>query len=116
MAEIKKAIQVNYVVDDIGEISDGYHTFNELYHQRLILSSALCLAHKDKCWKSLLHHDETMFDDYFIVGFDTPQGPYTYHYHVDDWFKFPCKILDRAPEWDGHTSKDVVRLLSLKNN
>ena len=24
-------------VDDIGDVSDGYHTFNQLYYQRMIL-------------------------------------------------------------------------------
>ena len=26
---------------------------------------------------------------------------------------FQCKILPNAPEWDGHTDKDVTRLFSI---
>lgn len=94
-------------------ISDGYHTFDELYFHRMMLFAALCNAYKDKAWKSKLHHDGTMFEDYFIVGIETPDGQYTYHYHIDNYNLFDVKELDKAPEWDGHTSLDVVRLLSL---
>lgn len=30
-----------------------------------------------------------------------------------DWDNFRAKELEFAPMWDGHESKDVVRLLSL---
>jgi len=102
-------------VDDIGEISDGYHTFNSLYNQRLCLFAALVNAYKDKAWKSRLHHDgEPCFGGgWFIVGITTPAGDYTYHYKLKDWNLFDCKVLDRAPEWDGHTDKDVTRVLTL---
>lgn len=102
-------------VDDIGEISDGYHTFNSLYNQRLCLFAALVKAYKDKAWKSRLHHDgEPCFGGgWFIVGITTPAGDYTYHYELKDWNMFDCKVLDKAPEWDGHTDKDVSRVLTL---
>ena len=41
----------------IGEMSDGYHTFNGLYYQRMVLFAALVKAHKDKAWKSWRHED-----------------------------------------------------------
>lgn len=102
-------------VDDIGEISDGYHTFNSLYNQRLYLFAALVNAYKIKAWKSRLHHDgEPCFGGgWFIVGITTPAGDYTYHYELKDWNLFDCKVLDKAPEWDGHTDKDVTRVLTL---
>lgn len=37
----------------IGDLSDGFHTFNELYYQRMILFAALVKAYKSKAWKSL---------------------------------------------------------------
>ena len=43
--------------DDIGEMSDGYHTFNSLYHQRLILFATLVGLNRDKSWKSWKHED-----------------------------------------------------------
>ena len=96
-----------------GETSDGYHTFNELYHHRMVLFSIICNTNKDKAFKSKLHADGTMFDDYFIVGVETPQGYYTYHYHMDNWDRFQAKELERAPEWDGHQPCDIERLLTL---
>lgn len=35
------------------------------------------------------------------------------HYEDKDWDLFKCKELDRAKPFDGHTDKDVDRLLSL---
>lgn len=99
---------------NVGEISDGYHTFNELYDHRRILFSIICRQFIDKSWRSRLHHDGTMFEDYFIVGIDTPEGSFTYHYHMDHWDCFArVRELERAPIWDGHTSDDIIRLYSL---
>lgn len=99
----------------IGEISDGYHTFNSLYRQRLILTAALVKAHKDIAWKSWKHEDgELCFGGgWFIVGFDTPDGGYTYHYKAKYWDLFDCVELPVGKHWDGHTDKDVERLLSI---
>jgi hypothetical protein len=98
-----------------GNTSDGYHTFNELYHQRAVLFAAL-INGRPEAWKSLLHSDGTMFDDYFIVGVTTPEGEYTYHYEMKLWDLFKVKEISNAPEWDGHTANDVERLLSLRSH
>lgn len=95
-------------------ISDKWHTFDELYYHRMILFLTIQLAHKDKSWKSKLHHDGTMFDDSFVVGINTPEGVYSYHYDLEYWDLFDeIKEVDRAPEYDGHTPSDIDRLLSL---
>jgi hypothetical protein len=108
--------EIRVKVEDIGEVSDGYHTFNELYHHRMVLFSVICNQNKERAWKSKLHHDGTMYEDYFIVGVTTDEGDYTYHYHMDDWGYFNVKELDFAPEWDGHTGKDIARLSSLQGD
>jgi hypothetical protein len=102
-------------VKDIGELSDGFHTFNGLYEQRMILFAALVKVYKDKAWKSYRHEDgEYCFGDgWFIVGIDTPEGAYTYHYENKYWDMFDCADLPRSKHWDGHTEKDVTRLLTL---
>ena len=95
-------------------ISDKWHTFDELYFHRMVLFLSIQLAHKDKSWKSKQHHDGTMFDDSFIVGIDTPDGQYSYHYDLEYWDMFKgIRELDKAPEYDGHTPKHIGRLLSL---
>ena len=103
-----------FEASEIGEISDGYHTFNELYYHRAILFATICNTYKNKAWKSKKHHDGTMFDDtWFIVGVETPQGQYTYHYELPLWDKFDVDEMELAPKWDGHKPDDVERLLSL---
>lgn len=94
----------------LGEFSDGYHTFNELYHHRAVLFSVICNNNKDIAWKSKKHSDGTMFKDMFIVGVNTPEGQATYHYDIDPyWEMFQVKELDKAPEWDGHTPDEAIR-------
>ena len=101
----------------IGDLSDGYHTFNGLYEQRMILFAALVKAYKDKAWKSYRHEDgEYCFGGgWFIVGIVTPEGSYTYHYRNQYFDLFDCDELPAAKHWDGHTEKDAARLLSLPN-
>lgn len=106
-------MKFEFDVEHKGQISDGYHTFDELYNHRMILFSVICATHKDKAWKSWKHNDGTMYDDYFIVGITTDAGDYTYHYHKDCWNMFKVKELEYAPVWDGHSSSDVTRLLTL---
>lgn len=100
----------------IGEMSDGYHTFNGLYYQRMVLFAALVKAYKNKAWKSWKHEDGGLCfgGGWFIVGIDTPQGSYTYHYEAKDFDLFDCEELPVAKHWDGHTEADVTRLLSLQ--
>lgn len=100
----------------IGDLSDGYHTFNQLYYQRMILFAALVKVYKDKAWKSHKHEDgELCFGGgWFVVGIDTPEGSYTYHYENKYWDMFDCVDLQRAKHWDGHTEEDAeTRLMSL---
>ena len=92
-----------------GETSDGYHTFNELYHHRAVLFSVIVKAFPDHAWKSRKHHDGTMYDGMFIVGIETPDGQATYHYDIEPyWDMFECKELEYAPEWDGHTPAQAI--------
>ena len=99
---------------DKGDISDGYHTFNELYHHRMILFAVICNSNSQRAWRSWKHHDGTMYDDYFIVGINTPEGQYSYHYHKDNWEYFDnVRELEFAPKWDGHKPCDIGRLFSL---
>lgn len=100
-----------------GDTSDGYHTFNELYHHRAVLFSVCVAANSSKAWKARKHHDGTMYDGMFIVGIDTPEGQATYHYDLDPyWDMFWCRELESAPEWDGHTPGEAIeRIASLRN-
>lgn len=96
--EVSELIELIRPVPVTGATSDGYHTFDELYHHRAVLFSVIAAVFRGRSWKSLHHHDGTMYDGMFIVGIDTPAGPATYHYDVEPyWDMFPCEVLDRAP-------------------
>lgn len=96
-----------------GETSDGYHTFNELYHHRAILFAALCRCYPCRAWKSRQHHDGPMYEGMFICGICTEDGDATYHYDIDPyWEMFNCEEMERAPEWDGHTPEIALERLN----
>ena len=44
-----------------GSTSDEYHTFDELYHHRAVLFSVIVAMFRGLSWKSLHHHDGTMY-------------------------------------------------------
>lgn len=95
------------------DISDGYHTFGELYEYRCQLFKVITRLLPEHSWKSRLHSDGTMFNNMFIVGITTPEGDFAIHVEGEFFDEFTCKEIEKAPEWDGHTMKDVDRLLSL---
>ncbi len=102
-------------ISDIGDLSDGFHTFNSLYHQRAVLFAALINKNKHISWKTRKHEDgkPCFGGGWFLVAIDTPEGTYGYHYEDKYWDMFQCKELDKSKPWDGYTDEDVTRLLSL---
>lgn len=102
------------------EISDGHHTFGELYHHRIILFCTLCNIFADVSWKSKKHFDEEndpMFNDSFIAGINTPDGIATYHIKLKYWDMFDIPEIDRAPKYEQYDSDDVIeRVYSLSKS
>jgi hypothetical protein len=94
------------------QISDGYHSFAELYQHRCALFLALCRA-LDMGWKSHLHADGSSYPGWFIAGLMLPMfGEITYHLPNAEWDTTPfLAVYSHAPSWDGHTSTDVVARL-----
>ncbi len=116
--------EVNYIIKnnklDTNKISDGYHAFGELYEHRIALFIALCREYDDTgkhpVWRSKLHHDGTGYEGWFIMGVHTEKGlQVSYHLPLSKWEETDfAKELPQAPEFDGHTSDDVLfRLKSL---
>ncbi len=125
--------QINEAISQLPDtqlVSDGYHTFKELYAHRVALFVALCnqrctyfdfknddaystIVYKSEYpWKSKLHSDWTMWDWWFIAGIGTKKwNTLTYHLPISEWYKLESYEIPKAPEWDGHTSDDVLRLL-----
>ena len=105
---------------DTGQISDGYHTFNDLYAHRRALFIALChclLGSGVHVWKSHRHSDGTGYDGWFIAGIGWQPGEQiTYHLPNNDWPALHIPELEIAPPFDGHTADDVLqRLQKLKD-
>ncbi len=105
------------------EAQDGYHTFGELYGHRIALFIALCkilyndpqyqTGQKSEIWRSEVHSDGTNYKGWFILGIGKEKGKQiTYHipgiYWQDTGF---AEILEKAPEFDGHTPQDVLERL-----
>jgi hypothetical protein len=101
----------------MSEISDGYHTFDELYEHRYSLMLALMRCLPYCSWFSRCHDDGSSFDGWFICGIDLPRANGTITYHLPERLWVPvvstgAKKLDKAPPWDGHTSSDVLSRLT----
>lgn len=109
-------------------VSDGYHTFDELYDHRMTLFIALgrmialmCSylhpSQEDKripVWRSKLHSDLlTMYPGMFIMGIGKAKGEQmTYHLPIERWDETNfAETLEAAPEFDGHTPDDVIARL-----
>lgn len=89
------------------DISDGYHTFRDLYDHRHALFMLLATLHGG-AWKSRLHSDgEPSYPGSFVAGLTTSAGLVTYHMPDRLWDLCPWPERERS-EWDGHSSHDVV--------
>jgi len=102
-------------LSNTAQISDGYHTFGELYDHRCHLFIALMRRNPGLSWYSPRHHDGSMYPEWFIAGMDLPTG--TISYHLPKWMmgmveSSGAEFKSTAPEWDGHTSADVIRRLA----
>lgn len=120
---INKLIQDSNVSKSL--ISDGYHTFGELYEHRIELFLTICrigydlrrlFPNKDAfppVWRSKNHSDGTSFEGWFIAGMWKEKGKQiTYHLPMSKWDNTAfMETLDQAPEWDGHTAANVLERL-----
>lgn len=100
---------------DMGEVSDGYHTFNELYRYRMLYNAAffnlLARGGQVEVCKSRRHSDgEKCFgsDDWFIVMAILPTGRVSNHYESKYWDLFDVPERETAFEYDGHTPNEAA--------
>lgn len=103
---------------DKGEISDGSHTFQELYNTRNLLYIALLRIVK-QFGKYVWYSDtdsEGGYDGYFLLGMNVEQGKQISFHLEDKYLPYVKQFADykeTPPVWDGHTTVDVnERLLS----
>lgn len=106
---------------DENKISDGWHTFDDLYEIRKAYNAALFnewgrfdnfTYDVHKSWK---HHDgELCFGGgWFIVSAMLPDGLISNHYKESDWDMFQIPEVEKAIyPFDGHTTHDVISRLN----
>lgn len=100
---------------DTNLVSDGYHTFGELYEHRIMLFIALAKKLRREgwgaaIWRSTAHSDGSVWEGWFILGINQEKDEQmTYRLPMSKWKDTDfASTLDKAPEWDGHTSADVL--------
>lgn len=100
-------------------VSDGYHTMDELYEHRVAIYIALCkmvaTSQFREVWRSKNHSDgEPAFGGtWFVLGINKEGGSQvTYHLPIEKWDQTEfAETLEKAPEFDGHSSADVLERL-----
>lgn len=121
MATLVKEEIINNLIKkekvDTNLISDGFHTFGELYEHRIQLFIALARIMQNRTLKDVWRFKEDK--DWFILGIHGTIGrQITYHLPMSKWEEtnFAHTYTDsRKPVFDGHTSADVLeRLKNLK--
>jgi hypothetical protein len=115
------AIEINSRIKELAEtkvistndISDGYHTFGELYQHRIAIFIALA-KQTGFAWRTKKHSDGSSWDGWFVLGIFKKAGEQmTYHLPISEWDKcYFADTLDKAPDFDGHTSTDVLERLT----
>lgn len=90
-----------------GDISDGYHTFDELYEHRYLLFINLCLLQPEKASWTQEH-----YEGWDLLRLYLPSGQISYHIPKHFSYLYHNLIVNRDDEWDGHTSSVVVSRLA----
>lgn len=114
LQEVQELIESLQEEQDMGEVSDGYHTFNELYYYRMLYNAAFFnLLPKGWVHKSKRHHtgEECFGGGWFIVMANLPTGQVSNHYELKDWDLFQVQEKEFADEWDGHTPQEAAKRL-----
>ena len=108
--EIKKINEAITKLKDTNNVSDGYHTFGELYEHRVKLFIALCKARKDlNPIRSFVNSEGVKYDDWFLLQIGSYGSQIRYHLPKSEWENCSfAKEVEQMPEFDGHTAKDVV--------
>lgn len=91
-----------------GDISDGYHTFDELYEHRCLLFINLVLAFPEySYWRP-------HYEGWPLIGIDLPGvGQITYHVPEKLLPLLRGTIKEGGPAFDGHTSHVIVDRLKV---
>ena len=96
-------------VNSLKDVSDGYHTIDELYDHRCLLFALLCLQMKGQVFYKM----DVNSPGWFILYLETKYGQISYH--LKDVFLPAIQsvaVYDADHSWDGHTSEDVLNRMN----
>lgn len=137
LVKVQKEVDTLGVGGLKGKVSDGYHTFDELYEFRKVYNASLFnewaanymgnLSMMEK-GISMLHNPPPKYDvhkswrhndgepcfggGWFIVVAVLPTGQISNHYEAKDWDLFRIPETEKAKyPFDGHTAADVLERL-----
>ncbi len=96
---------------DVSEVSDGYHTFSELYDHRCLLWVNVLQAHKESAFKTWRNDVGEKWDGWFIAGLNTEHGQITYHLPEKLWSLLDVKETEKNEGYDGHTPAETLQRL-----
>jgi len=96
------------MTENKGKISDGYHTFDELYEHRHILFINVLKAHQHAAFKTWLNDKKEAWEGWFICGMNTTYGQITYHLPEKYWSMLDVREVEYNHDYDGHTSSDAL--------
>ncbi len=98
---------------DPGTVSDGYHTFNELYEHRNLLWINILNLKPEMAFKTRKNDKGEVWEGWFIAGMNTPFGQLTYHLPEKHWNILDISEVESNSDYDQHTSHDVLERLEL---
>lgn len=98
---------------DTNLITDGFHTFGELYEHRITLFIALARALVHARTLKYIWRFKTD-DNWFLLGINKREGEQiTYHLPISKWDQTEfADTVSARPLYDGHTSQDVLDRLN----
>lgn len=99
------------VVKDTGNISDGYHTFSELYDHRCLLFVWLMNIQPDASFKTRKHKDGTQYNGWFIGIINTPHGEISYHLPDKLWDACKVSEVEKHDSYDDSNHNDILQRL-----
>jgi hypothetical protein len=113
--------KITIEVTDLSKVSDGYHTIAEVYEHRIRLWIAPCKeiakrggeSSAENVWRSKVHSDGSSYEGWFLLAIGSGKGEQkSYHIPLSYWDETEFAFTyEKAPEFDGHTSSDVLERL-----
>lgn len=100
--------------DTVENITDGYHTFAELYEHRHLLFCVIANTFNTAAFKTKRNDKGEEWFGWFILGIETEYGQISYHLPMEYWsFVSDIEEIEYNENYDGHSSEDVLERLRM---